>query len=285
MSRSIVPVMCNDLVADFMGLLRQGCDPLSTGIAALDEALGGGIRDYLVVVGGAPGSGKTDLACTMCASMARRRLVLYVTFELVPRQIIMRLVPACMARIDRMSAMTEAELYNIARNESASARIDGAKKAIEHISENLAFIDQTNVGASSTAPLTMHRLRAYVTQIKKLTGVSPVVCIDYLQQFVDDEDRRTTTTDTLDYLARSLAAMAHAEETPVIALSSIGKDGSYRGSSHIAHAADVCLSLRYEADDACQEVETMQIHVTKNRYGRSGMILSVNYAPAHHSIW
>ena len=65
---------------------------LSTGIAELDRVLGGGaVTGSLVLVGGAPGIGKSTLLLQMCGNLGRRR-VLYVTGEESERQLKLRAV-------------------------------------------------------------------------------------------------------------------------------------------------------------------------------------------------
>ncbi len=52
----------------------------STGISEFDRVLGGGaVVGSLVLVGGAPGIGKSTLLLQMCGSMENDRKVLYVT--------------------------------------------------------------------------------------------------------------------------------------------------------------------------------------------------------------
>lgn len=63
----------------------------STGMPELDRVLGGGVVEgSLVLVGGAPGIGKSTLLLQLCGSCARARKVLYVTGEESGRQLKMR---------------------------------------------------------------------------------------------------------------------------------------------------------------------------------------------------
>ena len=62
-----------------------------TGFGELDRVLGGGAVDgSLVLVGGAPGIGKSTLLLQMCGNIAQIRKVLYVTGEESGRQLKMR---------------------------------------------------------------------------------------------------------------------------------------------------------------------------------------------------
>ena len=62
-----------------------------TGISEFDRVLGGGaVAGSLILVGGAPGIGKSTLLLQMCGSLERDRKVLYVTGEESERQLKLR---------------------------------------------------------------------------------------------------------------------------------------------------------------------------------------------------
>ena len=65
----------------------------STGMAELDRVLGGGaVRGSLVLVGGAPGIGKSTLLLQLCAYVCRSLTVLYVSGEESETQLKMRAI-------------------------------------------------------------------------------------------------------------------------------------------------------------------------------------------------
>lgn len=64
----------------------------STGLEELDRVLGGGaVRGSLVLVGGAPGIGKSTLLLQLCSYVCRALTVLYVSGEESETQLKMRL--------------------------------------------------------------------------------------------------------------------------------------------------------------------------------------------------
>ena len=72
----------------------------STGLGELDRVLGGGgVRGSLVLVGGAPGIGKSTLLLQICAYLGKSQRILYVSGEESERQIKMR--------ADRLSVESE----------------------------------------------------------------------------------------------------------------------------------------------------------------------------------
>jgi len=71
----------------------EGADEIrySTGLHELDRVLGGGaVSGSLVLVGGAPGIGKSTLLLQICTDLCRTRSVLYVSGEESERQLKMR---------------------------------------------------------------------------------------------------------------------------------------------------------------------------------------------------
>ena len=63
----------------------------STGMGELDRVLGGGaVAGSLVLVGGAPGIGKSTLLLQICNSLCKGRRVLYVSGEESERQVKLR---------------------------------------------------------------------------------------------------------------------------------------------------------------------------------------------------
>lgn len=85
----------------------------STGVRELDRVLGGGaVAGSLVLVGGAPGIGKSTLMLQICGSLCRDFTVLYVSGEESERQIKLR---AARLRVegDRLYVLSETRLDDI----------------------------------------------------------------------------------------------------------------------------------------------------------------------------
>ena len=79
MPQSICEVACDDEIR------------FSTGMGELDRVLGGGaVAGSLVLVGGAPGIGKSTLLLQICSSLCKGRKVLYISGEESERQLKLR---------------------------------------------------------------------------------------------------------------------------------------------------------------------------------------------------
>ena len=85
----------------------------STGMEELDRVLGGGaVRGSLVLVGGAPGIGKSTLLLQLCAHVARTLTVLYVSGEESETQLKMRAVRLGVTG-DRLYVLSETNMEDV----------------------------------------------------------------------------------------------------------------------------------------------------------------------------
>lgn len=287
MASHIIPsaLSAADLLDRFDKLMEASMRPIPTGIAELDRILGGGIRDMLLTLVGRGGSGKTMVAVNMARAIARHRPLLYLSFEMTPRMLLTRFISSASADNGLDNAIAESALYLEQRTDEQNELLARAKESFGEIARNILVLDQTSITDIHQSPLTIESLRRTVERARRDTGTAPAVVIDYVQQFVEGATQRTTTTDHLDYLARHLAAMAHHEETPVVVISSAAKDGSIRGSSHLAHAADIIISLELESPAIPGSSGTLIGHVEKNRYGRAGDDIEMHCLPECHYVW
>lgn len=85
----------------------------ATGMAELDRVLGGGaVQGSLVLVGGAPGVGKSTLMLQICENLCRFSKVLYVSGEESARQIKLR-AERLKVRGDSLYLLSESDLGNV----------------------------------------------------------------------------------------------------------------------------------------------------------------------------
>lgn len=108
----------------------------ATGISEFDRVLGGGaVAGSLVLVGGAPGIGKSTLLLQMCASAGAGRKILYVTGEESQRQLKLRAM--------RLGVDGE-NIYVLAETD-----IDSIIAAIDELKPDIAIIDSVQTVSDS----------------------------------------------------------------------------------------------------------------------------------------
>ena len=131
----------------------------STGISEFDRVLGGGaVLGSLVLVGGAPGIGKSTLLLQMCAVTAKSRRVLYVTGEESERQLKLR--------ADRLGVQG-GEIYVLAETD-----LDQILGAVDSLKPDVVIVDsiQTMSDASvASAPGSITQVRECTMRIMRLT--------------------------------------------------------------------------------------------------------------------
>ena len=123
-----------------------------TGISEFDRVLGGGaVAGSLILVGGAPGIGKSTLLLQMCGSLEKSRKVLYVTGEESERQLKLR---AMRLGVDG------GETYVLAETD-----MDNIIAAINRAEPEIVIIDSIQTVSDSELPSAPGSL----TQIKECT--------------------------------------------------------------------------------------------------------------------
>jgi len=130
----------------------------STGISEFDRVLGGGaVCGSLVLVGGAPGIGKSTLLLQMCAACGRERRILYVSGEESERQLKLR--------ADRLG-VSGGELYVLAETD-----LDSILSAAESLQPDTVIIDSIQTvsnGDLSSAPGSITQVRECTMRIMRL---------------------------------------------------------------------------------------------------------------------
>ena len=112
----------------------------STGVGELDRVLGGGaVRGSVVLVGGAPGVGKSTLLLQLCGFIGKNERVLYVTGEESRRQLKMRA---------QRLGVSEGDIYVL-----AETQVSEILAAAEDLKPSVVIIDsiQTMFDAEVTA--------------------------------------------------------------------------------------------------------------------------------------
>ena len=140
----------------------------STGMGELDRVLGGGaVAGSLVLVGGAPGIGKSTLLLQICTSLCRGRSVLYVSGEESERQLKLR--------AERLGVSPDG-LYIL-----SETRLTDIMDAVEELKPDILIIDsiQTLYNENSeSAPGSISQVKdctMSLMQLSKTSGVTVFV--------------------------------------------------------------------------------------------------------------
>ncbi len=140
----------------------------STGMGELDRVLGGGaVRGSLVLVGGAPGIGKSTLLLQLCACAAKTLTVLYVSGEESETQLKMRAVRL---------GITGEKLYVL-----SETCLEDILETVETLSPDVLVIDSIQTlysGDASSSPGSITQVRSCTTvlmQLAKSRGITVFV--------------------------------------------------------------------------------------------------------------
>ncbi len=135
-----------------------------TGMNELDRVLGGGaVKGSLVLIGGAPGIGKSTLMLQICNELCRKCTVLYASGEESPRQIKLRAQRLGVAG-ERLYLLSETGLEDVI-------------ESVHEIKPDILIIDsiQTmSIGSSETAPGSISQVKQCTTALMNLAKTEDV---------------------------------------------------------------------------------------------------------------
>lgn len=264
---------------------RRTSPPRSTGLPSLDRCLGGGLFPGLAVLGAVSGMGKTTLMLQIADTLAQAgQPVLFFTVEM-----------------SRFELLAKSLLRgNNRAGESVRALLDG-RISDQRVTE-LVQAYQSRTGQRVTleepdGPLTPEGLVQQVEEyLRTHEGRVPVIFLDYLQ-LLAPQHPGATDKQTADQAVAALKQLARRYQTPVFAASSFNRDAYHTGaemnafkeSGLVEYSADLLLALQYRGmgekgfsavAEGARPVRRLELVVLKNRFGRAGERVSLDYRPA-----
>lgn len=235
-----------------------------TGLGALDDYLGGGIRSgELALLGGPQGLGKTTLALQILRHAASTgRSCVYFSFEHDAHTMLERLLAIEATEVEGVPALPLRRLREVfeARHSAPGSLDDrmadvvGGREAIEAMRE---YGRRVHLHSSSGASTTIDAVRGTVEQVHAESGHPPLVIVDYLQK-VRVNDAPPLEDDRVTIVVEGLKDLALDAGVPVLAIVAADKSAigtgkrlrvqHLRGSSALAYEADIVLLINDKYD-------------------------------------
>lgn len=245
--------------ADTMGniakirTLEGAVEPIQTGIAGLDELLGGGLRPgALHALGAIASMGKTTAALQIADHIASTGWpVLFVTIEQSAREMIVKSLTRIMRTLGEAGVVEESSVYDpkarAAWSDETNRLFDEACGIYqEKIAQWLVFLE--GMADRPTSAADVDEAARYIAD---RCGVPPVVFIDYLQ-LLAPVDEGLLERKNVDLNVKALRLLANKLNTPVVAIASLNRGSyyapidldSFKESGGIEYGADVVMGIQ-----------------------------------------
>lgn len=272
---------------------------ISTGFQRLDDAIGGGIREGIYILGGAPSLGKTTFCLQLASNIATQgQDVFFFSYEMNALEIFAKNVARtnCVAPNRKVFLTTNDILRGaIFQDADKGKAYNHAVKQLESINQHCFFFSKNSMNIVQIK----QKIEKFIAELHR----TPVIIIDYLQMIPSTSDRHTDkqTIDNIMLTLRQLknmgvacfviSSLSRASYDAPITLSSFKESGS------IEFSADLALALDYEAMyttqpntkgkveiDLNQErrnpVRKVVLTLLKNRLGEAGKQIRFDFIPA-----
>ncbi len=275
------------MIEAFFGAIQsRRYEPIATGISDIDRAIGGGfMRQQLVLLGGAPGAGKTACAQWIFEGMAERGAVdvVYLNLEMSREQMLARSIARIAARNGlKIPPTTILQGYQWT-DKQRRAILSAAFEYQSKIAPRLIY-NPDNVTADLDSILAY--IEAEARRAEKAELPAPVVVLDYLQYVTGDQ--REDAASLIKRAVSSLKSYAVKHNTLVLAIiahqRASNRTGavtmeSGRDTSALEYSADLQLGLTFteclkrgkSPDDlTAEERKAISLKIVKGRFGGIG---------------
>lgn len=260
-----------DLASTYWERINEKRENAPTGIAGLNTALSGGLEsDRLVVLLGAPGSGKTTLANQIADHVAgSKRPALYITSEDVPHTLLAKTI----ARYGQIE-------YNAVLRGYLSERekIDAAMREYCEVT-SAGFLRYVDATQGITLDDIYEQAQVHFKNLKSAASGAPLLVVDYLQRLSRHENLGADARQSATVYTERLRAIACDLHATVLVLSAMNRASGYHaGNSAIASAkesgdidytADVIMAIGEQegTSEPAPGMRRWMLRIDKNRQG------------------
>lgn len=271
-------------------------EPMSTGITDIDFALDGGfMRQWLVLLGAAPGAGKTALAQWIFEGMAKRGTAcVYLNLEMSREQILARSFSRLAARSGhkiRTNVILQGYRWT---DEQRAAIMDAASEYKETIAPRMIYNPD---GVTANLDSILAYVEAEAQRAEKAQMSAPCVVLDYLQ-IVSGEPRedaasviKRAVSGLKDYAVRhnTLVFVIIAHNRASNSTGAVNME-SGRDTSALEYSADLQLALTFtkclkrdrqkakSPDELTpDEKKEITLRVVKGRFGGQGREVDLHF--------
>lgn len=179
---------------------------LSTGIHALDEAIGGLVDTDLIVIAARPGQGKTAFVLSILRNLVKQNIpVGMFSLEMPEEQLIDRLVSQ------------ESDVFNIKIRKNDLNHFDRERLGFAKVR-----MEPWPIYISDRAGITLRQLKTKAFRWKKKHGIQLLI-VDYLQ-LMSGDSKKSNREGEISEISRGLKVLAKDLKIPVIALSQLSRE-------------------------------------------------------------
>ncbi len=231
----------------------------------------------LLVIGGLPGVGKSDMAIQWADNLADAgETVLYISQELNEGEIRARCDARALYLRDKSATLSAADIFNGGTSHTLAEIVEERKKSTRHF-------------AVATGITSVDKICSEIESYCATADKPPIIFVDYLQKLPHEGDNEVTELGKIVYRLKKLQLETNST---IILLSSLNRQNynsiasldSLRGSGDIEFGADFAAVLqldvtnefgsnvidnRLKFDEAMRQTpRKMEFRVIKNRHGR-----------------
>ncbi|MBQ8161855.1 MAG: AAA family ATPase [Clostridia bacterium] len=219
---------------------------VSTGIAALDEKLHGGIRPGFLVIGGEPGTGKTSFALQLCDhALSFGAKVLYISYEQPQEVLAARMLAGMLSSGGGYRGKTVT--VDMIRSGDRKAAVEKLVQTPERHCDQMEIRDSREMPGVEEV---LGKIRGFAEHARAQKPDQPVfVVLDYLQMvpFSAGDSLRLAIND----FVRELRKLQAEHNLYLVVLSAVNRStyggpvrlDSFRETGGIEFGADIILAL------------------------------------------